>query len=98
MVAVVVVVGVGVVVVVAVGVGVGVAVVVGVVVVVRLTTTCPISGQKGEMNTTWDEIERSRMRREDEGVARKWAAYAHLGRGWLPKAGRPVLPDEEYNY
>lgn len=32
---------------------------------------------------TWEEVEAARMKREDEAVARKWARYAHLGRGHL---------------
>jgi len=52
------------------------------------------------MNTTWDDIETYRMRREDEGVARRWEDYTHLGRGWVETgASRRIEPDylpEEY--
>lgn len=32
---------------------------------------------------TWHEIIEERHRREDEAVARRYAQYAHLGRGHL---------------
>jgi hypothetical protein len=33
------------------------------------------------MKLTWDEVIRERNRREDEAVARKFARFAHFGRG-----------------
>lgn len=35
------------------------------------------------MNTIWDDVERARMKKEDEFVARGFAPYAYLGRGHL---------------
>jgi hypothetical protein len=65
-----------------------------------ITTNYPLNGRKENMNTTWDDIETYRMRREDEGVARRWEDYTHLGRGWVETgASRRIEPDylpEEY--
>lgn len=51
------------------------------------------------MNTTWDQIEQDRMRREDESVARKWAPWKHLGRGHMhPELCRGASFDSDRVY